>query len=95
MGWQFMSGMARIAQELAALEARRNEIITGALEQARHLQAGDRDGAAELLEIALVVGRAEQAAHGQLGLLLGQVDRFEGHARRGEGVGGGASAPVG
>jgi hypothetical protein len=72
-----MSGMAEIAQELAASEAHRNEIITRALEKARHLQTGDRDGAAELLEIAELVGRAEQAAHGQLVLLLGQVDRVK------------------
>jgi hypothetical protein len=72
-----MTGMAEIAQELAVWEARRAHLIATVLERARDLQPGDRGGAAGLLEIAQVVGRSEQAAHGQLVLVLGQVDRVK------------------
>src|SRR5882762_924170 len=50
--------------------------VEAVLDLARALDAGDRQGAAVLLDAAGVVGRCEQARHGQLIQLLGQVDRI-------------------
>jgi hypothetical protein len=48
---------------------------------ARGLDAGDREGTEVVWEAAEVVGRSEQARHGQLVQVLAQADRIE--ARRG------------
>ena len=61
--------------ELVAANAIVEERIKGILESARAIDAGDRDGSGVLLEVAEVVGRCEQARHGQLVQLLGQVER--------------------
>ena len=49
--------------------------IASILEAARSVEDADRAGADLLLEVAGVVGRCEQARHGQLIRVLGQVDR--------------------
>jgi Domain of unknown function (DUF222) len=68
--------------ELAALVAANavvEERIAAVLELARTVDAGDREGAEALLDGAEVIGRCEQARHGQLIQLLGQVDRVGAH----------------
>src|SRR3984957_1536755 len=45
---------------------------------ARAVDGGDREGAGLVLEAAEVVGRGEQARHGQLIQLLGQAERGAG-----------------
>jgi hypothetical protein len=68
--------------QLAALVAANavvEERIKGILESARTIDAGDCDGSGVLLEAAEVVGRCEQARHGQLIQLLGQAERVKGH----------------
>jgi hypothetical protein len=46
------------------------------LDLARGLEAGDREGAEAVFEAAEVIGRAEQAWHGELVQTLGQADRL-------------------
>ena len=74
-----MDGVAEVFREqrelLAELDAHRDQIIATILDFARNLDASDREAAAELLETAEQIGRREQAAHGQLILLLAQADR--------------------
>jgi hypothetical protein len=68
--------------ELAALVAANavvEEKIKRILELARTIGADDRQAAGALLEVAEVVGRCEQARHGQLIQLLGQADRVGAH----------------
>jgi Domain of unknown function (DUF222) len=68
--------------QLAALVAANaivEERIKRILELARTIGAGDCDGSGVLLDVAEVVGRCEQARHGQLIQLLGQVDRVGAH----------------
>ena len=62
---------------LVELDARRDQVVATALEAARGLDASDRDGAAELLEVAGAIGRRGQADHGRLVLLLAQADRIK------------------
>jgi hypothetical protein len=67
-----------LREQLAALVAANavvEERIREILELARTVDAGDRDSSGVLLEAAEVVGRCEQARHGQLIQLLGQVER--------------------
>jgi hypothetical protein len=64
---------------LVAANAVVEERIKGILELARTIDAGDRDGSEVLLEAAEVVGRCEQARHGQLIQLLGQAERVKAH----------------
>jgi hypothetical protein len=59
----------------AVVEAR----IKGILELARTIDADDRQAAGVLLDAAEMVGRCEQARHGQLIQLLGQVERVGAH----------------
>ena len=66
-------------EALAAANAVVEERIKGILELARAIDAGDRQAAGVLLAAAEVVGRGEQARHGQLVQLLGQVDRVRAH----------------
>jgi hypothetical protein len=71
-----------LREELAALVAANaivEERIAAVLELARTIDAGDRDGAGVLLEVAGAVGRCEQARHGQLIQLLGQAERVRAH----------------
>jgi hypothetical protein len=68
--------------ELAALVAANavvEERIKRVLELARAIDPGDRDGAGALLDAAGMVGRCEQARHGQLIQLLGQAERIKAH----------------
>jgi hypothetical protein len=68
--------------ELAALVAANavvEERIAALLELARTVDVGDREGAGALLEAAEMVGRCEQARHGQLIQLLGQAERVKAH----------------
>jgi hypothetical protein len=67
-------GLAALVAANAVVEER----IRGLLELARTIDPGDRDGAGALLDTAQVVGRCEQARHGQLIRLLGQVERVGG-----------------
>jgi hypothetical protein len=71
-----------LQEQLAALVAANavvEERIAALLELARAIDAGDCDGSGVLLDVAEVVGRCEQARHGQLIQLLGQVERVKGH----------------
>jgi hypothetical protein len=71
-----------LREELAALVAANaivEERIAAVLDLARTMDAGDRDGSGVLLDTAEVVGRCEQARHGQLIQLLGQVERMRAH----------------
>jgi Domain of unknown function (DUF222)/HNH endonuclease len=71
-----------LQEQLAALVAANaivEEKIKGLLDLARTIDAGDRDRAGVLLEVAGVVGWCEQARHGQLIQLLGQVERVRAH----------------
>jgi hypothetical protein len=71
-----------LREELAALVAANavvEERIKGILELARTIDADDRQAAGALLEAAQIVGRCEQARHGQLIQLLGQADRVKAH----------------
>jgi hypothetical protein len=71
-----------LQEQLAALvtaNAVVEERIKGILELARMIDAGDCDGSGVLLEAAEVVGRCEQARHGQLIQLLGQAERVKAH----------------
>jgi hypothetical protein len=71
-----------LREELAALVAANavvEERIRGILELARAIDADDRQAAGALLDVAEVVGRCEQARHGQLIQLLGQADRVKAH----------------
>ena len=65
--------MAALAEANAVVE----EKIAAVLELARAVE--DRSGAGVVLEAAELVGRCEQARHGQLIQLLGQVERIKGH----------------
>ena len=65
--------LAALAEASAIVE----EKIAVVLELARAVE--DREGAGMVLEAAQVVGRCEQARHGQLIQLLGQVERIKGH----------------
>jgi hypothetical protein len=68
--------------ELAAL-AEANTVVEHRIEAilglARAVDAGDREAAGVVLEAAGVVGRCEQARHGQLIQLLGQAQRVTAH----------------
>jgi len=68
--------------ELAAL-AEANTVVERRIEAilglARTVDAGDREAAGVVLEAAGVVGRCEQARHGQLIQLLGQAQRVTAH----------------
>ena len=71
-----------LREELAALAAANaivEERIKGILELARAIDADDRQAAGVLLDMAEMVGRCEQARHGQLIQLLGQADRVRAH----------------
>lgn len=78
-GVGLVDGAGRVLREqrerLAALYARADELVASMLETARGLEQPDRAGAAQLLELAELVGRREQAAHGQLIQMLAQADR--------------------
>ena len=63
--------------ELVAANAVVEERISEILELARTVD--DREGAEVVLEAAQVVGRCEQARHGQLIQLLGQAERVRAH----------------
>ena len=74
--------MEELRGQLAALVAANavvEERIKGILELARAIDADDRQAAGVLLDMAEVVGRCEQARHGQLIQLLGQADRVKAH----------------
>jgi Domain of unknown function (DUF222) len=64
---------------LVAANAVVEERIKGILESARTIDADDQQAAGVLLDAAEVVGRCEQARHGQLIQLLGQVERVGAH----------------
>jgi hypothetical protein len=64
---------------LVATNALVEERIKRILELARTIGADDRQAAGALLEAAQIVGRCEQARHGQLIQLLGQVERVGAH----------------
>ena len=71
-----------LQEQLAALVAANaivEEKIKGILDLARTIDPGDREGAGTLLDAAEVMGRCEQARHGQLIQLLGQVERIKAH----------------
>jgi Domain of unknown function (DUF222) len=71
-----------LQEQLAALvvaNAIVEERIVALLDLARTVDAGDRDGSGALLEAAEMLGRCEQARHGQLIQLLGQVERVGAH----------------
>lgn len=76
-----MNGIAEVLrnqlEQLAKLDARRDEIITASLQIARDLDAADLEGAAQLLKLAEAIGTREQADHGQLILALAQIDRVK------------------
>ena len=79
-----MAGVGMSVEELrgalAALVAANaivEERISEILELARTVE--DREGAEAVLEAAQVVGRCEQARHGQLIQLLGQAERVKAH----------------
>jgi Domain of unknown function (DUF222) len=63
--------------ELVAANAVVEEKIAAVLELARSVEG--RDGAEVVLEAAQLVGRCEQARHGQLIQLLGQAERVKAH----------------
>ncbi|HTJ70308.1 MAG TPA: HNH endonuclease [Actinospica sp.] len=63
--------------ELSQANARADAALVRILDAARELRPSDRAGAVELLAVAEVVGRREQADHGQLLQLLAQVDRVK------------------
>ena len=65
--------LAALAEANAIVE----EKIAAVLELARAVE--DREGAGMVLEAAELVGRCEQARHGQLIQLLGQAERVKGH----------------
>ena len=65
--------LAALVEASAVVE----EKIAAVLELARAVE--DREGAGVVLEAAELVGRCEQARHGQLIQLLGQVERIKGH----------------
>ncbi|MBR7831490.1 hypothetical protein KDK95_34695, partial [Actinospica sp. MGRD01-02] len=62
---------------MAELDARRDEIVAECLRDAQDLHAGDREGADVLLQLAQMLGRREQAGHGQLIRALAQADRVK------------------
>jgi hypothetical protein len=64
---------------LVAANAVVEERIKRVLELARAIDPGDREAAGALLDAAEMVGRCEQARHGQLIQLLGQADRVGAH----------------
>ena len=64
---------------LVAANAVVEEKIKKLLELARTIEPGDLDSSGALLDAAQVVGRCEQARHGQLIQLLGQAERIKGH----------------
>jgi hypothetical protein len=71
-----------LKEQLAALVAANavvEEKIKELLELARMVDVNDRVGAGAVLDAAQVVGRCEQARHGQLIQLLGQAERVKGH----------------
>ena len=65
--------LAALAEASAVVE----EKIAAVLELARAVE--DREDAGVVLEAAELVGRSEQARHGQLIQLLGQAERIKGH----------------
>jgi hypothetical protein len=64
-------------EAIAELDARRDAIVVECLRDARGLHAGDREGGVGLLELARLLGRREQAGHGQLIQALAQADRVK------------------
>ncbi|MBR7830108.1 hypothetical protein KDK95_27645, partial [Actinospica sp. MGRD01-02] len=64
-------------EQVAELDARRDEIVAECLRDTQDLHAGDREGADVLLELAQMLGRREQAGHGQLIRALAQADRVK------------------
>jgi Domain of unknown function (DUF222)/HNH endonuclease len=68
-----------VLESLVAANAVVEERIKALLALARAIEPGDREGAGVLLEAAQFVGEGEQARHGQLIQLLGQVDRVRAH----------------
>ena len=66
-----------VLAELAEANAVVEERITAVLELARSVE--DREDAGVVLEAAEMVGRCEQARHGQLIQLLGQAERVRAH----------------
>jgi len=71
-------GVGELRERLAVLveaNAVVEQTIESILEVARVVDVGDRQSADVLLEVAEVVGRCEQARHGQLIQVLGQVER--------------------
>jgi hypothetical protein len=77
-----MVSVEALRAELAAL-AEANTVVEHRIEAilglARAVDAGDREAAGVVLEAAGVVGRCEQARHGQLIQLLGQAQRVTTH----------------
>lgn len=72
--------MGLFAEQLAELvdaNARADAVLARILEAARKLQPSDRAGAVELLAVAEVIGRREQAEHGHLLQVLAQADRVK------------------
>jgi hypothetical protein len=76
-----MGGVAEVLrnqlEQLAELDARRDELLSACLEAARKLDPADLEGAAQLLRMAETIGRREQADHGRLILTLAQIDRVK------------------
>jgi Domain of unknown function (DUF222)/HNH endonuclease len=68
-----------VLESLVAANAVVEERIKALLALARAIDAGDRDGAGVVLDAAEIVGRYEQARHGQLIQLLGQAERVKAH----------------
>ena len=64
-----------VLAEANAVVEREIEVVLGL---ARGVDVGDRESADVLLDVAEVVGRCEQARHGQLIQVLGQVERVGG-----------------
>ena len=67
--------LAALAAANTVVEARINKL----LKLARAIDPGDQQSAGALLDAAQFVGRCEQARHGQLIQLLGQVERIKAH----------------
>jgi hypothetical protein len=64
---------------LAEANARADAAIAAILDLAHQLETADRDGVPVLLEAAQVIGRCEQARHGQLVRVLAQAERVKAH----------------
>jgi hypothetical protein len=78
-----MGGITAGLREQVALlveaNARADAAIAAILDLAHRVEAADRDGAPVLLEAAEVIGRCEQARHGQLVRVLAQAERVKAH----------------